>query len=300
MEKLKRLKEGNRSPDKKVPKDTTPAYQSELNIVIDRVNELVDFENTFVGGGGEAITYTNPNPMTEDFRGFKIGDSFNETSIKELFDKLLYPVGLAAFTSFSIQSQTSPLQVGASIASNRTFIWTTSNPSSIETNSIVITDVTGGVVLASDLDNDGSEATTHSAITKTSATNHQFRIDGINANGIIFSKLYSVSWQWMRYMGESASESLDEAGIKGLRISALASGFSSTYSFAEDTGKYKYLAYASALGTATNFKNASNYFDIPFEDPEVVSVTNSNGVTTNYNVHRSTNILGGSINIIIS
>ena len=39
---------------------------------------------------------------------------------------------------------------------------------------------------------------------------------------------------------------------------------------------------------------------VPFEAPYTVSVTNSYGVATNYNVHRTTNILSGAITIIVS
>jgi len=41
MNKLKKV-EGTRSPERRVPKDTSPVYQSEINVVIDKVNELVD------------------------------------------------------------------------------------------------------------------------------------------------------------------------------------------------------------------------------------------------------------------
>ena len=54
------------------------------------------------------------------------------------------------------------------------------------------------------------------------------------------------------------------------------------------------------MGTATTFKDSTTNLDVPMEAVYTVSVTNAYGITTNYNVHRTTNILGSTINIIIS
>jgi hypothetical protein len=107
-----------------------------------------------------------------------------------------------------------------------------------------------------------------------------------------------VNWQWNLYYGTSASTGpLTQTDIKSLANSSLTSGFAGTYSFV--AGGYKYISYPSLLGTATSFKDSSNNLDISMESPYTVSVTNVNGITTNYNVHRTTNSLGSSINIIV-
>jgi hypothetical protein len=36
------------------------------------------------------------------------------------------------------------------------------------------------------------------------------------------------------------------------------------------------------------------------ESPDIVSVTNVNGITTNYSVYRTTNIIGSSITIVVA
>lgn len=65
-------------------------------------------------------------------------------------------------------------------------------------------------------------------------------------------------------------------------------------------GDYKYFCYPTTLGTATTFKDSSTNLDVAMESPYLISVTNTYGTTLSYRVHRTTNILGSSINIIIS
>lgn len=238
--------------------------------------------------------YTNPEPSTETVGGIEVGSTFETESLKELFDALLYPFIAPAFTAFAIQGQSSTIEVGSSIAANRTFTWTTSTSANIESNSISIIDVTAGnVVIASGLADDGSEATTYGAITKTTPTTNQFKVQATDLESTVFSRTYTVTWQWMRYYGESSSSSLDEAGVEALRVSGLSSTAVGTYVFVG--GGYKYIAFP---GTLTSFKDAETQLNVPFEDADVVSVTNTYGQTVDYNVYRTTNIITSAITII--
>jgi len=78
----------------------------------------------------------------------------------------------------------------------------------------------------------------------------------------------------------------------------LKSGFAGTYSFA--AGGYKYIAYPAVYGTATQFTDQLTNFNVAMQAPYTVSVTNTFGQTTSYNVHRTTNVLGSSINIVVA
>ena len=245
-------------------------------------------------------TYTNATPMPSTVGGYATGTTFSNKTMTEMWDGVLYPYQVPAFSAFAISGQTTPLEVGASILANRTFTWATTNPSNITANSLVIKNDTTGINIKTGLANDGSEVTTHTAISKSTATTNQFSITGTNSKGAVFLRTYTVAWQWKRYYGESVSTPLNEAGIEGLRVGGLASGFAGTYIFNALSSGYKYLCYPSVLGAATIFKDTSTQLPVPFEAPYTVSVTNSYGVATNYNVHRSTNILSGAITIIVS
>jgi hypothetical protein len=282
----------------------TPADVGKLALQLDDWSLWIltdDAPLTWAAAGAGAGTYTNATPMPEDVGGWEAGTTFAGKTVTEMFTGLLYPYQYPAFSAFAIAAQATPLEVGAAIATNRTFTWTTTNPTNVAPNSIALYDVTGAATIATGLADDGSQATAYPAvpIMKTSATTNVFRVTGTDTLTNVFQRDYTVAWQWTQYYGESVDAGpLAESDIEALRASALAPGFAGTYAFVG--GGYKYLAYAAVLGTAATFKDASTGLDVPFEALYTVSVTNANGQTTNYNVHRSTNIIGAAIDIVVS
>lgn len=252
--------------------------------------------------GGSTGTYTNATPMPISVGGLAAGSTFDAATMTEMFNGLLYPYQAPAFTAFAISGQTTPLEVGASISTNRTFTWSTSNSSNVEANQISLVDITGGsVLIASGLANDGTEATSYPAapIQKTSATTHTFQINGLNTQAGSFSSTYTVTWQWKKFYGESVSAGpLTEVNVEALRVGGLSNAFAGTYVFS--AGGYKYLSYPASFGTATTFKDESTNLDVPFETSYTVNLTNDYSQMTSYRVHRSTNIIGSAINIVVS
>lgn len=268
------------------------------------LNEIIDaVENGGGGGGGgSGDTYTNLNPMPEAVGGLEKDSTFSAATMSEMFDGLLYGYQYPAFTAFAISGQALIIEVGSTIATNRTFTWTTSHSAFVKVNSISLIDVTGGnVTVASGLADDSSQATSYPAapIQKTTATTHQFRIDGQNTNLDTFSTTYTVTWQWKIFYGESVTVGpLIEANIEALRISGLAASFAGSYVFV--AGGYKYICYPASFGTAINFTDTGTGLNVPFEASYTVNVTNSYSQTTSYRVHRSTNIIGSAITILVS
>ena len=66
-------------------------------------------------------------------------------------------------------------------------------------------------------------------------------------------------------------------------------------------GGYKYWAYPTTMGLKTTWKDVSTGFDVAMNStPQTVSITNTFGITQNYYVYRTYNILGGTINVQIS
>lgn len=247
--------------------------------------------------GGPGDTYTNVTPVPTTIGGISSGTTFANKTMQEMWDSLLYPYQTPAFSSFGFD-QSSPIEVGTTLSGNKTFTWATSNSGNITADSITIRDQTDSSDLAIGLSNDGTETLDIGSVQKTSATSHTWRISAVNTKSATFTRDVSIAWQWRRYFGESAEGTLDETMVKALRVSGLTSGFAGDYSF--NAGGYKYVAYAAVLGTATTFKDKGTNLDIPFEAPETVSVTNAQGQTTNYRVHRSTNIMGGAVTIAVS
>lgn len=245
--------------------------------------------------------YTNLSPTPSDLGGIPAGSTFNQQTTQQMFDKLLYPYQAPAFSAFSIVGQSSPIEVGDKIPANPSFTWGTTNPSNIVANSLSILDVTGAVTLLSGLANSPPAACVHAFWQLLAAGDWVFRIQGQNSQLAFFTRDFTVTWQWRVYLGESSlAGPLTEAQVKALRASGLQAGFAGTYAFDADSLKYKYIAYPESLGTATVFKDEATGFDVPFEAPYLVSITNTFGVVENYRVHRSTNQLGAAMNIVVS
>lgn len=246
----------------------------------------------------QVLTNATPTPTT--IGGITAGTTFNSLPVETVLQNLLYPYQAPAFTSFTLSSQTTPLEVGASVTGGaRTFAWTTSNSANIATNTLSITDVTGGnTTLASTLANSGSTSLTLTAVTKVIATTHQWKIQATNTQSNTLSSTYTVTWQWRRFYGESVNTTLAAVDVQSLRVGALSSAFAGTYAFS--AGGYKYIAYPTTFGTASSFKDQSTNLDVPFQPIQIISITNANGIATNYNIHRTTNILGSAINIVVA
>ena len=248
--------------------------------------------------GGSHFGYTNAEATPTTVGGIEAGSTFANVPMDQMWTSLLYAYQYPTFSSLAISGQSATIEVGASIASNRTFTWSTTNPTNIAPNSITIRDVTGATNIVTSLANTGSYASTYPAITNVAAASNVFSITGTNTKPTTFTRTYTVSWKFYLFYGESVTTPLTAGDIAWLRASSLASGFAGTYVFL--AGGYKYICYPTSFGTATTFKDASNNLPVAMQAPYVVSVTNGFGVTANYNVHRTFNVLGGAITIIVS
>lgn len=275
------------------------AYTNSVSGDLSLIDQYLQSQISALSGGITGATaYTNATPVPVTIGGIEAGTTFLDDTMTEMFDMLLYPYQYPAFSAFSIPGQVSPLEVGDSIPANPTFSWATSNSANITANSVAIYDQTASTLIIDGLANDGTEAVTYGAVTRTSQGNNVFRVEATNTKGQTLSRTYSVTWNWSVYHGTDVNAGpLVEADVEAL-TSALQSGFAGTYAFG--AGGYKYVAYPAVYGTATQFKDQLTNFNVAMEAPYVVSVTNAHGQTTNYNVHRSTNVLGSTINIVVA
>jgi hypothetical protein len=222
----------------------------------------------------------------------------------EMWDMLLYPFIAPTFTSLLMTGVT-VLEVGDSIDNAAQAItWTTTQPGNIAPNLIDIDDITGAVNLETLLPNTGTvnhDFSGAGAITKIVEDSNLFRITGTDTDvpPANFTYDLTIYWRWMVYAGTNANTPINEAQIEALAdYSALSAGFARTYALA--AGDYKYVCYPATMGTATSFKDESTGLDIPMEASYNVNVTNAQGILTAYRVHRSTNVLGAAINLIVS
>jgi hypothetical protein len=245
---------------------------------------------------GSGTSYTNLTPMPEDVGGWEATSTFAAVPFEDLITGLLYPYQYPSFTAFSYSGISNPLEVGAGTTVNPTFTWATLNPLNVAVNTIDI--LSAGTPVVTGLANDGTQLVTLASVVKTAATSHTFSIEGTDTHTNVFSRDLVVNWYWRRFSGTSALASLTETQVEALTTSALAAGFAGIYVFGAND--YKYICYAAVLGTATSFIDSATGFAVAMEVPATVSVTNSFGQTTNYNVHRTTNTIASAITIVVS
>jgi len=266
---------------------------------------------------GGPTTYTNPDATPATVGGIPAGSTFETPhTMQEMWDALLYPYQAPAFSSFAISGQSTTIEVGYSIPASVTFTWATSNSGNVSADSIDIRDTTLALDLVLDTANDGSQAVVMpGAVQKTTATTHVFNIAGVNTQSGSFSRNLTFTWQWRKHYGTSASGTLTGADIGALASSLLSTAYAGNYAYA--AGGYKYIAFADAAGGQVNsVKDQSTGFSVPMatvtDDPAysnvdgggfsyaLVSRTNAYGVTTDYRVYRTLNILGGTITLVVT
>ena len=266
--------------------------------IVAAINELVTQVNNLISTG--AGVYTNASATPSTIGGIAAGSTFSSKTWQQMFDSLLYPYQVPTFSSFAFTGGSTPLEVGVTIAANRTFTWSTTNAGNINTNSIRIQYPTG-TDRATSLANDGTEVVTHASVQRTTPGTETFRILGVNSQATSFQRDYTIEWRWMRYAGNSAlAGPLSAAQIQALSTASLQTDDAATYTYGAAAGTYKYIACPTSFGTLATFKDQSTNLDVPMEAAYVVSVTNAQGQTTNYNVYRTTNQLGAAINIVAS
>lgn len=251
-------------------------------------------------GGATDVYYTNPDPTTAAVGGIPASSTFDHKSNYEMWTMLLYPYQNPGFAGFTAAGLPGAYEVGYMIPpATHLFTWSTSQPANVQVNSIGISGT--GMTALTGLANDGNESVLFlNPIGLNTAGSLYWTITGTNTHGVPMPPAsFGASWQWRMYWGTSTATPLDQAQIKALVGNALAGTYAGTRSFAAADYQYKYVAYPTAFGLATKFTDASTLLSVPFEAAYAVSVTNAYSQTTNYYVQRSTNMLGGAMNIII-
>ncbi len=221
-----------------------------------------------------------------------------------------------SFSAFGISGQTTPLEVGATIAAgSKTFTWTTANPSAVQANSISIVDTTASTTLASGLADDGSEAITIGAITNNVVASQVWTINGISTSSSTFSKTYTVNWLFRVYAGNSSNATLTANQIKALSASsALQAAFAGTYAITQSSD-YGYFCYPDSMGSVSFFRDgvtsqpigmATSADNAAYSNTAtgfsyaLVSVTNAQSVATNYRVYRTRQTYSANLQMVVT
>lgn len=258
-----------------------------------RVIGIPGKDGTNAGSG----TYTNTDPVPYDVGGIESGETFYSVPLEDMWNKLLYPYVQPIFSAFSMVTGTILYEVGDTLIGGfKTFTWSTTYPGNINPDSISIDQ--NGTTIANGLTDDGSEYIDIGIdITPTSSIIYTWLIKSLNTDNSVSSKSFLIEWKWSNYYGISLNASLTEAEILDLPNKNLVDNYVGTYSY-PPLG-YKYICYPVLFGQYTTAKDVDTGFAIAMNDPIIINILNSYGISEDYYVYRTTNIINGSINIIL-
>ena len=273
---------------------------------------------TGVAGASGPSVYSGQSPTTTTVGGLSSGSAISGLAISSILESILVPYIAPTFSSFSI-GQSTPVEVGTTLNNSQNFSFGFTQVANVQANTLQVLDVTGGNVVLGTFPLSPSPVAVSigAGIVFNSPNSYSWRGRATNTQSTLFqSGLTTVSWLWRLYAGTSTSVTLTEADIEALVFSTLTNTSSRTYSLA--AGGYKYFCWADSLGSptaVTGFRDTSTNLAVAMADSSdnaaysntqngwsyaLVSVTNVNGVTTNYRVYRTKNILGSAINIQVS
>lgn len=275
---------------------------TELNDPIadqDAVNKRFLDQTLLASVQTNTFLYSNLTPMPEEVGGYESGNTFDNTTLQQLFTNLLYPYQYPNVQTFLMLAQPTVIEVGDMITGgNKTFSWTILNDENISANTVAIEDVTNNILYSNIYSNDGTEIINiGNDIIKTSAQKNTWKISAQNTKGQIISKTFSVDWRWRTYHGASVLESLNETEIKTLISSSLDLNFTGNKAVANEG--YKYFIYPVAFGLKTIFQDISSGFAVAMNPAITVNITNEYGINNEYYVHRTTNPIVSSLTIAV-
>lgn len=268
--------------------------------------DLAALLNLAASGGGGSVIYSGASPTTTTVGGLGSGSSISGLTISTILERILVPYASPAFSSFT-SAVFGTFEVGQFLPSGaQTVNYTISTPSNIKAQppnvgvpSSSIPSATfpvNPVLLAA---SSNFQITVPASTTLTTPGSLTVSLQGTNSNNVTFNTSGSALFRQRVFWGQSSNTSLTESEIEALVSSQLRSAYAGTFSF--PASGYKYFCYPASMGTATTFTDTSNGFPVAmYGVVATVSVTNPYGVTENYRVHRTLNILGGTINIAIS
>lgn len=243
------------------------------------------------------ITYSNSTPVPVTIGGIDSGSTFNKSSMQSMWDMLLYQYANPLINLITPSSQI--LEVGQTVSGDKTVSWSVSNKLNIKAGGYKMKYVPSDTIVFNEPNIDASSGTfTHPSTVRNVGSDVQiFKFYCTNTKDREVSVSVNYSWRHRIFFGESTSTSLTEATIKTLRINGIQASYLGQYSMI--AGGYKYICVPVDMGVPSRFRDVSTGLLVPFEDPYAVNVTNQYGLSIAYNVFRTVNVLGGSINIEI-
>ena len=252
----------------------------------------------------DSITYTNSTPSTEAVGGVAKNTTFDNDTIKSIFDRLFYKYQTPSFTTFDRTDLSTDYELGQSISiGSQTFTFTTNNTDNISGGTVTIKQLLPSTIT---LASGGNATVESSALTLTTSYSSNtlvsnanlYQISAVDIKNVTITKNIQANWKVKWYYGKSTNSSLTAAQITGLTNSGLvASNGTVSKSITWDasaTPQFGYLAIPSICNQPLSLwesATACNGFRLSYTTLTDVPFNNPYGVNITYKIYRSTNPL---------
>ena len=249
-------------------------------------------------------TYTNAALTPAPLGGIGQNSTFLNRTMTEMWTDLLYPYQTPAFTAFTRTVLSTDYDLGQPVsAGSQTFTWLTTYSANVITNSISIDQLYPSTLnILTGATNDNIQVINLTGRPIISATTVVtlpiYRITATNSNLLEFTSTISRTWKNRWYYGKNANTSLTAAQITGLTNSALVTNVTGGYVTFASGAEYLYMAIPKGLAQPYDWRDSTsgcNGNNVPYSllPGTGTTVTNKYGVSTVYNVYRSTNTVAG-------
>lgn len=256
--------------------------------------------------------YTNSNNSENIVGGLLKNNTYTDVTIKSILDMMLYPSLQPAITSFTIQGASNLYEVGYQQPSGTyTMSWVISNTSSLETDSLYIYGTAGNIIYGP-TNNSGPIINTFPNLQYLSPITLTYSLSvGVNS-GIRITSPFSITWNWGVQYGNATSSLLTTyGGFISYATNLNGTPFGS-YTLPGGTPSYKYIFIPDSFSTISNI--FWNNIPVVMADSidgytwsannlnyNLVSYNNIWGVTSNYKIYRTKNMITATMtNVIIS
>lgn len=283
--------------DGKILFNVVPVSQDD--VIMQNDNEFINLktlknalDNLPTGGGsGGSVRYSNSKPTPFAVGGISKGSTFQNMTMEQMWNKLLYPYVSPAINSLDTTKKT--YLIGESTGDTITISWSTSEHDSIKADTMKLT-LDNQILANGNIPKNGNQRFTITPIRLDNQGTKSITLSFKDVQNNNISKRVDITWLNTLYYGCSDKQQIDASDVTSFTKKNVNS-FPADYNF--PAGGYKYLVYPASWPDIKKAINPQSSFDVPYEKVSNITITSGTGISQVYKVYRTFNVLNGSYTI---
>jgi hypothetical protein len=153
-----------------------------------------------------ALNYQGASPSTVTVGGVPANTVLTGRSLVSLVEQILVQYLAPAFSSFSINGQSTIIEVGSALSGFKNFVWSITNPTNVKPDTVAIRDVNANILIAFGRTNDGAESVDIGNVLNNAPGVQSYRGEAENTNNqALQSANFSISKIYPYFHGKVSS-----------------------------------------------------------------------------------------------